>query len=201
MSNVTSPLLLPAYASSGAFEWASSALEGMRAGAQLITQSLTDFLPHDPGNMGGCVSTSQQQQHSRVDDEGYIVTDWKLHTTQHHDTQPFPVDTAHIITRNPAGVAFSQSSRDGAHLLSSWRGDGTPAGHSEKGQQAEEIPLQLAPTALMPGITPCLFPHVYNLSTRFRPLHLILGLLPLRPLLSCACMQVLFALLIRQSQR
>ena len=153
MSNVTAPLLLPVHASGGAFDWASSALEGMRAGAHFLTQPLTtlsDFLTHDPGHMGGCVS-SAAQQHSRVDDEGYIVTDWKLHTTQHHDSQP--VDSAHIITRNPAGVAFSQQPRDGAHILSSWRGDGLPAapGHSEKEEQEEDIPLQLDPTDLLPG--------------------------------------------------
>ena len=144
------PFLMPAYAS-GPFEWASSALEGMRREAgHLIAQPLTtlsEFLSHsdtqDQAHMGACMSASPRQP---GDDDGYIVTDWKLRQAQQ-------VDNAHLVTHNPAGVVYSQQHRrDGAHLLNSWT-NGAASGKSGDGEEEhnEDIPDQLPPTALPPG--------------------------------------------------
>ena len=154
MSNVTVPFLMPAYASSGPFEWASSALEGMRREAgHLLAQPLTtlsDFLTHsdtqEQAHMGGCMSASPRQA---GDDDGYIVTDWKLRQAQ-------DVDNAHLVTHNPAGVVYSQQHRrDGAHVLSSWTNGAADGkgGAEEEEEHQEDIPVQLPPTALQPGDT------------------------------------------------
>ena len=151
MSNVTVPFLMPAHAS-GPFEWASSVLEGMRREAgHLLAQPLTtlsEFLTHsdtqDQAHMVGCMSLSPRQP---GDDDGYIVTDWKLRQAQQ-------VDNAHLVTHNPAGVVYSQQHRrDGAHVLSSWTNGAASGKGGAEEEHPEEIPVQLPPSALPSGNT------------------------------------------------
>ncbi len=153
MSNITVPLLLPQYAS-GPFDWASTVTSSMRSSAlQLLSQpfaAVTDFLHQqeaqsDRGHMG-CVHPGRAK-HSVIDDEGYVITEWKRTGASSQTARSQQADSAHIITHNPAGVPYTQQ-RDGAHILSSWTEQKT-AGSSASAE--EDIPLQVDPTPLFPG--------------------------------------------------
>lgn len=153
MSNITIPLLLPQYAS-GPFGWSSTVTSSMRSSAlQLLSQpfaAVTDFLQQqeaqsDRGHMG-CVHPGRAQ-HSVIDDEGYVITDWKGTGASSQTARSQQADSAHIINHNPAGVPYTQQ-RDGAHILSSWT-EQNPA--SSSASPEENIPLQVNPTPLCPG--------------------------------------------------
>jgi hypothetical protein len=151
MSNIAASFVVPQFAT-GPFDWANHTLSAMRSSALHLLQqplsAVSDFLQHseDRSSMG-CVHPGRARQ-PVIDDDGFVVTDWKASGAS--TTSPLPhVDSAHIITRNPAGVPYSQQRRDGAHILDSWT--------ANRSQQAattapeEDIPLQLEPTPLYPG--------------------------------------------------
>ena len=151
MSSITGPLLLPQYAS-GPFDWANTVTSSMRGGAlQLLSQPFTavsDFLHQneaqsDRGHMG-CVHPGRAQ-HSVIDDEGYVITEWKGSSVS--SQAPQHVDSAHIINHNPAGVPYTQQ-RDGAHILSSWTDQSVV---SSSASPEEDVPMQMEPTPLCAG--------------------------------------------------
>ena len=152
MSNIAASFVVPHFAA-GPFDWANNTLSAMRSSAlQLLQQPLlvvSDFLHlnDDPGHMG-CVHPGRAR-HSVIDNDGYVVTDWKLNEIRCSASMQQQVDNAHLVTHNTAGMPSSQQQRDGAHILSGWT-DPRPLG-KDNSEFQEDIPLQVPPAQLSPG--------------------------------------------------